>query len=1535
MAEEAEDLERRHLESLRVRVLRLLGEQWQPLPTTRTLDDARRDVENLLTRAKESKSLPTKKPVADSSAGRHQLQSVLGQNARLRRLMLRMHGVAPEMALQQAEANLLLNEQSGSGSPPEGTSRKQEFLLAAGRVMAQNLLLLKWLRSEETLTRALHTELRRLAALFKQMHLASKRDPANGPKELAERLMGSVSASSDSLVLSLEAIFLKNCEVGDSVISDAVLQTLGKAIVLGVRPAGLGTEAGELGGNADATIKPAVANGAQVDGQATMEVDGASVVAEQESAATPPSDSTAAVESASAERCTRLRSLLAQMRRRISTLSEHYARAADIATLKDEKAFVEAEQEKRRRAAEQAMRPLSAEEEFLYVEDLSDTPSRHPVERVGLASAARFEAAVRSSRVAAVVFGAPMGRSRAGVELRPGVEAFHAPSASLFDSQTTAAEAWSICQPAALSICQPADEGTDGEEAGRGGGAGGGDGGPGGDVSALAAAADDLLHRSFDEWTPPTPLLWFELPHDERVSSWETKTLDVKELAAMRRPVGVVFAEGRAVKFLEDLSSVQELCKEASSHVGRLRTKAKDEAAADPVVWVPRAADQVWAPPSEEASAALTAARQLATDLRSPEQPVQQRGIEELERRSKDVVSFELTVPEGAQPGTVLACTMPSGEQESFVVPEGAAPGSQLSYEYSEQFSKLRKDASFAKSGGLKALFAIIASSRALAGKAVGLVLKLMCDCNGSSVPDELKPAYVEALTLPVLRSLVSIAIASGYIDSKYAADGIHVLSHCTEYSASIGDLIMSLDADKIQQLVLRAKATCDENSVLLLYMMASWKHHRQALVNCGIVAALIACKKRERGLRADAVANQPFDEALDVSDASSASSDAGAPSMYQDAARAALRSLCKDPLVGPLVAREVAADNPQQAAREEKADQDERTAIQQQTDAGETVVRRLRSEPIDVEYVDNHTIGPREQHWITVGAPDALTVSGVLYYEIALPSPLPSLEQHGENGGCPQLGFVTREFAVLHAASDEENIMGVGDDEFGWAVDGERQMRWHVNRTAWPQTWQGGDVISLAANIDSGGVAIAQNGVWTTELAFVDEKIKQGVYPAFSSRWRIRHALAPPFKYGPPPESIWAAAGAAAGAPAAGAPAAERAGVAPAASIAAAPPASWRTQLTSWEHALQRAQEAAVGSRRAPASASGEASDVLKGTATWTWRSGAFAAAFAPQSLTDCNLEGEPPLMKPHVFRFLSALKGAIQHQGGVLTGADVSARHRLAATSVQRVARAFELMGPLLEYEDLIGVAADPNHFPSALRALQARIASLPRGETIVFRGGWHNKAHYSTAGVVGSVIHVLERESDNRFALVTCNSGSGWGSVVCGLPYESGIEYHEASSESFPRPTARTALKIKNIPRHRVLDEGFLSILLGQLALMRGENGARIVYDVLLPHLAGTTLDDAMRAAEGEHGPFEEVRAHHRHTAPMNDRLLLAAPFWLPPTDGTLLASFASLDDGRSSTIVRRTICRCSRASSTFSRATSAATRGSSQCSAGRCS
>ena len=49
-----------------------------------------------------------------------------------------------------------------------------------------------------------------------------------------------------------------------------------------------------------------------------------------------------------------------------------------------------------------------------------------------------------------------------------------------------------------------------------------------------------------------------------------------------------------------------------------------------------------------------------------------------------DAEAFEVTVPDGAQPGAVLRLTLPSGELVEIPVPEGAVPGDKLSFELSK-----------------------------------------------------------------------------------------------------------------------------------------------------------------------------------------------------------------------------------------------------------------------------------------------------------------------------------------------------------------------------------------------------------------------------------------------------------------------------------------------------------------------------------------------------------------------------------------------------------------------------------------------------------------------------------------------------------------------------------------------------------------------------------------------------------------------------------------------------------------------------------
>jgi len=194
-----------------------------------------------------------------------------------------------------------------------------------------------------------------------------------------------------------------------------------------------------------------------------------------------------------------------------------------------------------------------------------------------------------------------------------------------------------------------------------------------------------------------------------------------------------------------------------------------------------------------------------------------------------------------------------------------------------------------------------------------------------------------------------------------------------------------------------------------------------------------------------------------------------------------------------------------------------EATALEEQTAKGVPVVKRLRGEP-GVSF--EHDIAAKTlamKGFPTLGAPELLFKSGVLYYEIEVL----------ESEGIPQCGFA----GIGFESSDERSGEGVGDDSNSWGFDGKRQARWYDGSAEWPCEWKTGDVIGFAANIDIGKIAVSKNGSWSDPpngVVFVNEKIKEGVYPAFTgSGYNLRYNLDGdkngPFAHAPPPSSIWA----------------------------------------------------------------------------------------------------------------------------------------------------------------------------------------------------------------------------------------------------------------------------------------------------------------------------------------------------------------------------------------------------------------------------
>ena len=69
--------------------------------------------------------------------------------------------------------------------------------------------------------------------------------------------------------------------------------------------------------------------------------------------------------------------------------------------------------------------------------------------------------------------------------------------------------------------------------------------------------------------------------------------------------------------------------------------------------------------------------------------------------------------------------------------------------------------------------------------------------------------------------------------------------------------------------------------------------------------------------------------------------------------------------------------------------------------------------------------------------------------------------------------------------------------------------------------------MVGLAANADTGKVAISKNGSWTEEgcgVMLEGEPFKEaGVYPALSSdAGELRYCLVAPFKHDPPSPAVW-----------------------------------------------------------------------------------------------------------------------------------------------------------------------------------------------------------------------------------------------------------------------------------------------------------------------------------------------------------------------------------------------------------------------------
>ena len=164
---------------------------------------------------------------------------------------------------------------------------------------------------------------------------------------------------------------------------------------------------------------------------------------------------------------------------------------------------------------------------------------------------------------------------------------------------------------------------------------------------------------------------------------------------------------------------------------------------------------------------------------------------------------------------------------------------------------------------------------------------------------------------------------------------------------------------------------------------------------------------------------------------------------------------------------------------------------------------------------------------WITVGFPDLPQKKGRFYFEVELLR------------GCrsAQVGFLSNQFIIAPKTVGYNG--GVGDDDYGWSVDGQHALRWHSGKKMpWDRYWAVSEqdpkeldkeiVVGVAIDIDSRKMWFASNGEWDDqkEPSFGPDSIPKGqmLYPAVSLRGRASFNFGPDFKYPAPKFSSFAA---------------------------------------------------------------------------------------------------------------------------------------------------------------------------------------------------------------------------------------------------------------------------------------------------------------------------------------------------------------------------------------------------------------------------
>ena len=191
-----------------------------------------------------------------------------------------------------------------------------------------------------------------------------------------------------------------------------------------------------------------------------------------------------------------------------------------------------------------------------------------------------------------------------------------------------------------------------------------------------------------------------------------------------------------------------------------------------------------------------------------------------------------------------------------------------------------------------------------------------------------------------------------------------------------------------------------------------------------------------------------------------------------------------------------------------------EEVSAQMRRCRGDIVVKRVRGIPGDTCITEQNTV--RFMSYSSV-ATETYVDRGKCYYEVEILSVK----------GFPTFGWVSRDFEVgINHLFD----CGVGfprEDDVShdsWAIDGVNQRKW-PSKVAFGHAWKVGDVVTIAADLDSGKLAFGLNGDFSAPMGAAFENIFErrprfALSPALSGSHNTQVRInfgERPFKFPPP----------------------------------------------------------------------------------------------------------------------------------------------------------------------------------------------------------------------------------------------------------------------------------------------------------------------------------------------------------------------------------------------------------------------------------